>query len=96
MAFAQTVSTPNGPTLTPTYTPPSYTQNGGSTSGNIVLSWPANGASILVLEVSPSLAPAFWSDYGGYVVSSQGINTVTIVLPSTGNLYFRLASPGAH
>jgi autotransporter-associated beta strand protein len=95
VAFAQTVSTPGGPTLAVTYTPPSYAQDRGTIPGNIVVSWPSNGSSGPVIQTSPSLAPAVWSDYGGNVISSQGINTVTIPVASTGNLFIRLAPSGS-
>ena len=92
VAFTQTVSSPGGPTLTVTFTPPNYAPDRGTIPGNIVMSWPANGSGGLVLQTTPSLAPAFWSDYGGNVVSYLGISTVTIPVASTGNLFFRLAS----
>jgi hypothetical protein len=94
VAFAQTVSTPGAPTLKLTYTPPNYAPDRGTIPGNIVVSWPSNGSSGLVMQTSPSLTPAVWSDYDGNVVSSQGINTVTILVGSTGNLFIRLASSG--
>ena len=95
VAFTQSVSSPGGPTLTVTYTPPNYAPDRGTIPGNIVVSWPANGSGGLVLQTTPSLAPAFWSDYGGNVVSYLGISTVTIPVASTGSLYIRLASSGS-
>ncbi len=95
VAFAQTASIPGGPTLSLIYDQPSYSRDRGTIPGNIVVSWPANGSSGQVVQTSPSLAPAVWSDYDGNVVNSQGVNTVTILVPSTGNLYVRLASSGS-
>ncbi len=95
VAFAQTAATPARPALTLTYNPPSYAPDRGTMPGNIVVSWPTSGTSRLAVQTSPSLAPAVWSDYDGYVVSSRGFNIATIPVAATGNLFFRLASTGS-
>jgi PKD repeat protein len=60
-------------------------------SHTMVISWPATGN--YVLQTNGDLTTP-WVNYGGPVTTSNGTNSVTLPLPATGYMYFRLASTG--
>jgi uncharacterized repeat protein (TIGR03803 family) len=55
-----------------------------------VISWPDTGS--YTLQTNGVLSASGWVAYGGTVTTINGTNNVTI-MPPTGNLFFRLASP---
>ena len=58
---------------------------GGST---VVVSWPNTGN--FLLQTNGSLTTPNWGNYGGAVTTSNGTNSVTVPLPASGSLFFRL------
>ncbi|HEX3718938.1 MAG TPA: VCBS repeat-containing protein [Verrucomicrobiae bacterium] len=58
-------------------------------AGNLYISWPAS-ASNYVLQTNPTLARSNWSTSGLPITTSTGTNSVSIVVPSSGSLFFRL------
>ncbi|MCX6924005.1 MAG: hypothetical protein NT154_12470 [Verrucomicrobia bacterium] len=66
-------------------------------SGNLVLTWPANLASIWTLQTSPSIAPnAVWTEISGAPAQaisydrSTGLNTYTASMSASESMFFRL------
>ena len=57
----------------------------------VVISWPNTGN--YVLQTNGDLTMP-WVNYGGPVATSNGTNSVTLSLPATGYLFFRLATTG--
>jgi PKD repeat protein len=57
----------------------------------VVVSWPATGNYVLQTNSDLTLP---WVNYGGPVATGNGTNSVTLPLPATGYMYFRLASTG--
>jgi PKD repeat protein len=57
---------------------------------SLVVSWPATGN--FILQTNGSLTTPNWANYGGAVTTSNGTNSVTLPLPATGTLFFRLVS----
>jgi PKD repeat protein len=55
---------------------------------SLVVSWPVTGN--FILQTNGSLTTPNWANYGGAVTTSNGTNSVTIPLPATGTLFFRL------
>lgn len=72
------VQTPGAPTLTITSTGPSA----------VVISWPSSSSGSL-LQQSPDMRTANWSDYTGTINDDGTVKSVTIN-PPNGNLFFRL------
>jgi PKD repeat protein len=58
---------------------------GGNT---VVVSWPNTGN--FLLQTNGSLTTPNWANYGGAVTTSNGTNSVTVPLPASGSLFFRL------
>ena len=58
---------------------------GGNT---VVVSWPNTGN--FLLQTNGSLTTPNWGNYGGAVTTSNGTNSVTVPLPASGSLFFRL------
>jgi len=58
---------------------------GGTT---VVVSWPNTGN--FLLQTNGSLTTPNWANYGGAVTTSNGTNSVTVPLPASGSLFFRL------
>ena len=58
---------------------------GGST---VVVSWPNTGN--FLLQTNGSLTTPNWGNYGGAVTTSNGTNSITVPLPASGSLFFRL------
>jgi hypothetical protein len=66
-------------------------------AGNVVLTWPANLASIWTLQTSPSIAPdAVWTEISGTPAqaisynSTTGLNSYTTPMSASGSMFFRL------
>ncbi len=57
---------------------------------SVMVSWPATGN--FILQTNGSLTTPNWVNYGGAVTTSNGTNSVTIALPATGTLFFRLTN----
>ena len=55
----------------------------------VKVSWPNTGN--FILQTNGNLAMPNWVNYGGPVTTSNGTNSVTITLPASGFLFFRLA-----
>jgi PKD repeat protein len=75
-------------TTTTTTVPNPTVQFAGGNS--VVVSWPATGN--FILQTNGSLSAPNWVNYGGAVTTSNGTNSVTIALPATGTLFFRLTN----
>jgi uncharacterized repeat protein (TIGR03803 family) len=71
---------PQPPQLTVTFVGPD----------SVVVLWPDTGS--YTLQTNGVLSTSNWVAYGGTVTTINGTNSVTI-MPPTGNLFFRLASP---
>jgi hypothetical protein len=66
-------------------------------SGNLVLTWPANLASIWTLQTSPSIAPdAVWTEISGAPAqaisydSTTGLNSYKTPMSAPASMFFRL------
>jgi hypothetical protein len=71
-----------GPTLTVTH------------SGNsVIISWPYPSSGFALQQNSNLSNPTGWSAYAGAVNTNNGLNSITISAPATGNLFFRLWYP---
>jgi hypothetical protein len=75
----------------PTFTPKptiNFTGNG------ILVSWPSDSAG-WSLQQRPDLTTGSWSPsgYNGYGISDDRTNKSMIIMPPTGNLFFRLLHP---
>jgi hypothetical protein len=56
----------------------------------VTIFWPSGGS--FTLQTNGNLATSTWVDYGGTINSAGGTNSITLI-PSAGNLFFRLKSP---
>jgi hypothetical protein len=66
-------------------------------AGNVVLTWPANLASIWTLQTSPSIAPdAVWTEISGAPAqaisydSTSGLNSYKTPISASTSMFFRL------
>jgi PKD repeat protein len=73
--------------LTPTVPNPTIQFVGGN---SVVVSWPNTGN--FTLQTNGNLTMPNWANYGGPVTTSNGTNSVTVALPPTGLLFFRLTN----
>ncbi len=78
------------PSSPPTVPNPTIQFVGGN---SVVVSWPNTGN--FTLQTNGNLTMPNWANYGGPVTTSNGTNRVTVALPPTGYLFFRLTNQQA-